>query len=87
MIECRPGCGACCIAPSITSYIPGMPMGKAAGQRCVQLSVENKCLLFGIETRPRVCVGIQASEEMCGENFKQAMQVLTCWEELTKPDR
>jgi hypothetical protein len=25
---CRPGCGACCIAPSITSPIPGMPDGK-----------------------------------------------------------
>lgn len=29
--ECRPGCGACCIAPSISSPIPGMPEGKAAG--------------------------------------------------------
>lgn len=26
--ECRPGCGACCIAPSISSPIPGMPEGK-----------------------------------------------------------
>ncbi len=25
---CRPGCGACCIAPSITTPIPGMPHGK-----------------------------------------------------------
>ena len=28
---CRPGCGACCIAPSITSPIPGMPDGKPVG--------------------------------------------------------
>ena len=27
----RPGCGACCIAPSISSPIPGMPHGKAVG--------------------------------------------------------
>lgn len=27
-MDCRPGCGACCIAPSITSPIPGMPHGK-----------------------------------------------------------
>ncbi|WP_429347626.1 hypothetical protein [Paraburkholderia sp. Clong3] len=25
---CRPDCGACCIAPSISSPIPGMPNGK-----------------------------------------------------------
>ncbi|ENR9132482.1 TPA: YkgJ family cysteine cluster protein, partial [Shigella flexneri] len=24
-MECRPGCGACCTAPSISSPIPGMP--------------------------------------------------------------
>ncbi|MEO6656902.1 MAG: YkgJ family cysteine cluster protein, partial [Arenimonas sp.] len=24
-MSCRPGCGACCIAPSISSLIPGMP--------------------------------------------------------------
>ncbi|EOS9504771.1 YkgJ family cysteine cluster protein, partial [Shigella flexneri] len=23
-MECRPGCGACCTAPSISSPIPGM---------------------------------------------------------------
>jgi Fe-S-cluster containining protein len=28
-INCRLGCGACCIAPSISSAIPGMPKGKA----------------------------------------------------------
>ena len=28
---CRPGCGACCTAPSISSPIPGMPEGKPAG--------------------------------------------------------
>ncbi|NYZ53719.1 YkgJ family cysteine cluster protein, partial [Escherichia coli] len=29
-MECRPGCGACCTAPSISSPIPGMPDGKPA---------------------------------------------------------
>ncbi|MDW3636530.1 YkgJ family cysteine cluster protein, partial [Vibrio sp. Vb0667] len=24
-MDCRLGCGACCIAPSISSPIPGMP--------------------------------------------------------------
>ena len=34
---CRSGCGACCLAPSISTPIPGMPQGKPAGVRCVQL--------------------------------------------------
>ncbi|MGU7695722.1 YkgJ family cysteine cluster protein, partial [Escherichia coli] len=29
-MECRPDCGACCTAPSISSPIPGMPDGKPA---------------------------------------------------------
>ena len=36
-MDCRPGCAACCIAPSISSPIPGMPHGKPAGVRCAQL--------------------------------------------------
>ena len=41
------GCGACCIAPSITSPIPGMPHGKPAGIPCVQLDEDFGCRLFG----------------------------------------
>ena len=36
-MECREGCAACCIAPSITSALPGMPQGKPADIACVQL--------------------------------------------------
>src|SRR5687767_14313051 len=46
-LACRVGCGACCIAPSISSPIPGMPQGKPAGVRCVQLTEDNRCRLFG----------------------------------------
>ena len=53
-MKCREGCGACCIAPSISSAIPGMPDGKPAGERCVQLSVENLCSIFGQPERPAV---------------------------------
>ncbi|NBX68342.1 MAG: YkgJ family cysteine cluster protein, partial [Proteobacteria bacterium] len=38
-MECRIGCGACCIAPSISSPLPGMPHGKPAGVRCVNLNI------------------------------------------------
>ncbi|MGO2368564.1 MAG: YkgJ family cysteine cluster protein, partial [Serratia sp. (in: enterobacteria)] len=32
-MDCRADCGACCIAPSISSPIPGMPNGKPANTR------------------------------------------------------
>ncbi|WP_350297005.1 YkgJ family cysteine cluster protein, partial [Limnohabitans sp. Rim8] len=53
--SCRSGCGACCTAPSISSPIPGMPSGKPAGVRCIQLADDLRCMLFGQDTRPLVC--------------------------------
>jgi Fe-S-cluster containining protein len=84
-MECRVGCGACCIAPSISSTIPGMPLGKPAGVRCVQLTADNRCLLFGQPERPAVCVNLRPSQEMCGDNNGEAMQNLTQMELLTSP--
>lgn len=85
-MNCREGCGACCIAPSISSPIPGMPAGKPAGVRCVQLSAENRCLLFGRPGRPRVCVQLQARREMCGTSAPEALRNLSALEEATRPD-
>jgi uncharacterized protein len=65
-MDCRPQCGACCIAPSITSPIPGMPDGKPAGVACVQLDERYGCKLFGKPERPAFCGGLQPSLEMCG---------------------
>ncbi len=70
---CRPGCGACCIAPSISSPIPGMPHGKPAGVRCVQLDADNLCLLFGDPRRPAVCERFAFDVELCGEHRDQAL--------------
>ena len=84
-MDCRSGCGACCIAPSINSPIPGMPHGKPAGVRCVQLTADNRCLLFGQPERPAFCVGLKASEEMCGVNAEEAIQRLNRLEALTQP--
>ncbi len=83
---CRPGCGACCIALSISSPIPGMPNGKPAGVRCVQLSDDNLCLLFGLPERPGVCVRLRPSAEMCGATREEAMVYLQELESLTSPD-
>lgn len=84
-MNCRQGCGACCIAPSITSPIPGMPEGKPSGVRCVQLTGDNKCRLFGKPERPKFCAGLQPSEEMCGGSAEEALRYLYCLERETKP--
>lgn len=84
-MNCRENCGACCTAPSITSPIPGMPNGKPAGVRCVQLGADNRCKIFGQPERPAFCGGLQPSGEMCGETREQAMHWLTHLEELTTP--
>ncbi|MDD2501222.1 MAG: YkgJ family cysteine cluster protein [Geobacter sp.] len=85
-MECRTGCAACCIAPSISSVIPGMPEGKPAGVRCVQLTLENRCRIFGEPERPTVCSSLQPGREMCGATAAEAMQQLQQWEQLTQPD-
>ncbi|SNR90376.1 hypothetical protein SAMN05192560_1684 [Methylobacillus rhizosphaerae] len=84
-MECRPGCGACCIAPSISSPIPGMPQGKKAGERCVQLDQQNRCLIFGQPERPAVCASLQADPEMCGSSNTYAFTWLTALEQQTEP--
>jgi Fe-S-cluster containining protein len=84
-MNCRDGCGACCIAPSITSPIPGMPGGKPAGVRCVQLDEHESCRLFGQPARPAVCLSLMPSAEMCGANREQAMRWLNQLEVQTAP--
>lgn len=82
---CRTGCGACCIAPSISSPIPGMPHGKPAGVRCVQLDAANACRIFGQPARPAVCGQLMPSPEMCGEDAPAALAWLTKLEVATAP--
>ena len=85
-MDCRVGCGACCIAPSISSPIPGMPNGKPAGVRCIQLTDDNRCKLFGLPERPAVCSSLRPSEEMCGQTAEQAYAYLIRLEEITRSD-
>ncbi|MDE2396147.1 MAG: YkgJ family cysteine cluster protein [Burkholderiales bacterium] len=72
-MECRPGCAACCTAPSISSAIPGLPAGKPAGMRCVQLDTDDRCRIFGRPERPDVCASLRPEPEMCGQTRAQAM--------------
>jgi len=85
-MNCRPGCGACCVAPSITSPIPGMPNGKRAGERCVQLAEDDSCLLFGRPERPAFCSGLRPSAEMCGTTRDDALAWLRVLERDTAPE-
>lgn len=75
-MQCRLGCGACCIAPSISSPIPGMPDGKPAGIRCIQLDEQNLCLLFGLNSRPAVCLGFRAMVDVCGNSQDEALWLI-----------
>lgn len=82
-LACRAGCGACCIAPSISSPIPGMPRGKPAGVRCVQLTDDNACAIFGRPERPAVCSSLRPEAAMCGTDRTHAMDWLSQLEVAT----
>jgi uncharacterized protein len=83
--SCRSGCGACCIALSISSPIPGMPAGKPAGVRCVQLSAGNLCMIFGRSDRPEVCARLRPEPAMCGSSRSEAMRHIDALEAATQP--
>jgi len=82
-MQCRVGCGACCIAPSISSPIPGMPNGKPAGVRCIQLDAANRCQLFGHAERPEVCRRLKPEIAMCGTTRDAALRILATLETAT----
>ncbi|HEX6733198.1 MAG TPA: YkgJ family cysteine cluster protein [Azonexus sp.] len=78
-MSCRAGCGACCIAPSISS------LAKPAGVPCPHLDAGLRCRLFGRPERPACCGGLQPSAEMCGESREQALVWLAALEAATRP--
>jgi hypothetical protein len=76
---CREACGACCIAPSISS------LDKPAGEPCIHLDRELRCRVFGRPERPACCGGLQPSEEMCGDSRTAALAWLDALEAATRP--
>jgi uncharacterized protein len=84
MHACRPGCAACCIAPSITSVIPGMPKGKSAGIKCIQLTDDSLCAIFNSPERPAVCAGFRFDPIICGNNKQDAMKIMNQLENKCK---
>jgi len=85
-MDCRPACAACCIAPSISSPLPGLPHGKPAGLPCPHLDEALRCSLFGHPERPAVCGSLQPSVEMCGPHREHALHWIARMESLTRPD-
>ncbi|MDG2523830.1 YkgJ family cysteine cluster protein [Stenotrophomonas sp. HITSZ_GD] len=84
-LSCRDGCGACCIAPSITSALPGMPHGKPAGVPCAQLDADMRCRVFGRPERPGFCGSLRPAADMCGGSRAEAMSLLAALERATRP--
>ncbi len=84
-MECRSGCGACCIAPSINTPYAGMPNGKPAGVRCIHLMADYRCALFGKPERPKACGQFQAEPDYCGADRTEALRILTDLEEWSSP--
>lgn len=76
-MECRIGCGACCIAISISSPMPLLPNGKPKGVVCPHLTDDKKCSIFFSPDRPRVCDGFKAEKDFCGNSFEEAMDILS----------
>lgn len=62
-----------------------MPHGKPAGMRCVQLTVDNRCAIFGQPERPAVCASLRPGLVMCGVDREHAMGFLETLERQTQP--
>ncbi len=85
-MECRELCGACCIMPSISSFIPGMPDGKSAGVACIHLTSDFKCMIFESDERPKVCDGFKAEKLVCGSSRFEALTILAELEGIKVPE-
>ncbi len=75
-MKCRSNCGACCIVPSISSPIPGMPNGKPAGVPCIHLDDQMRCKIFNHPDRPATCHNYKAEIAFCGNTREEAFKIL-----------
>ncbi|MDA8826441.1 YkgJ family cysteine cluster protein [Luminiphilus sp.] len=86
VLECRAGCGACCIAPGITRPFYGMPQGKPPGTPCVHLDAARSCGLFLDTRRPAVCRNFKPHIDVCGDSAEQALELLNQLERASRPE-
>ncbi|WP_459841146.1 YkgJ family cysteine cluster protein [Fusibacter bizertensis] len=83
-MKCRPGCGACCIVPSISTKTKLLPEGKPANTACIHLDEAFNCMIFNHPDRPKVCGSLKPSIEMCGNNREDAIAYLTWLDQETR---
>jgi hypothetical protein len=60
-----------------------MPHGKPAGVRCIHLSDDFLCAIFGRPERPAVCSGFKAEAEVCADDRESAIRLLGWLEQAT----
>ena len=63
----------------------GDALGKPAGVRCVHLTGDYLCGIFGTPERPAVCMALRPSAEMCGAMHEEAYRYLKWLEVETRP--
>lgn len=83
-VNCRVGCGACCIVPAIDEPYPGHPNGKPAGQRCANLTDERRCAIY--DERPASCRAFTPAHVLCGDNADEATTLLTLLAQVLNSD-
>ncbi len=83
-MACRVGCGACCIALSISSPIPGMP-GQAFGRALCALIEITAAKLFGRPERPRGLCPPAARARNVWYIRREALAYLYALEAATRP--
>jgi len=81
-MKCHTRCGACCIAPEISSALPNMPNGKPAGEPCVNLDEDLRCKVY--DDRPAVCRDFGPEPSYCGSSHNQALTLLSQLERDTQ---
>jgi len=79
-MRCHKGCYACCVVISISSPLPGLPSGKAAGMRCPHLNTQNLCVLYDKPERPAICSHLQPAPDTCGSSKEEAFALLAALE-------
>lgn len=62
-----------------------MPAGKPAGVRCIHLTADLFCGLWGHPDRPKACGDFQAEPDFCGHDRSSALRLLEAIEINTLP--
>jgi hypothetical protein len=64
-----------------------MTKGKPAGQRCIHLTGDYLCALYGQDRRPGVCASLRADKEWCGMSRSDALMRIAALDAMTRQTR